>query len=106
MRVSVIHDHNGAEAILSEGGGTKRELLNVFTDGHMVLGRTSTYDIKSLIGEKMGDLGWADSVKLKSTNLTVSFMKNKIGVCFQLGNVARSYADLLKLQFLFQEGVI
>lgn len=33
-------------------------------------------------------------------------MKNRVGVCFQLDNVARMYADLLKLQVLGKNGKI
>jgi hypothetical protein len=50
--------------------------------------------------------GWALNYPLGSSNLTVPFLKNEVGVCIQLGNVCRVYADLIKLRSLSIEGKI
>ena len=47
-------------------------------------------------------LGWSNQVRLDSTShITISAVKDHVGICVQLGNVSRIYADLLKLQTLF-----
>jgi len=38
--------------------------------------------------------------------LTITFLKKKVGICFQIGNVARTYADILKLSQLNKKGII
>lgn len=38
--------------------------------------------------------------------MTISFLKDKIGLCIQLGNVSRTYADILKLNYLGHNGKI
>jgi hypothetical protein len=51
--------------------------------------------------------GWSSKVKLShSTEITITAIKDKYGLCFQTGNMSRFYADLLKLQYLFQKGTI
>ncbi|MDZ4178335.1 MAG: BglII/BstYI family type II restriction endonuclease [Coriobacteriia bacterium] len=46
-------------------------------------------------------LGWAGDVPVRGSNLTVGYIREDVAVCIQLGNVARTYADMLKLQALF-----
>ena len=38
--------------------------------------------------------------------LTIGYKKGEVGLCTQLGNAARVYADLLKLQTVFNLGLI
>ena len=33
-------------------------------------------------------------------------MKRKVGLCVQLGNIARMYADLLKMQLMYEKQMI
>lgn len=52
-----------------------------------VLGRLRTVD------------GWSQAVRIRATRgLTITAMNNSVGLCLQTGNMARFYADLLKLQ--------
>jgi len=42
--------------------------------------------------------GWSDEVKLSpDAKITITSCKEKIGLCVQTGNMARFYADLMKL---------
>ncbi|MFT5723044.1 MAG: hypothetical protein ACI9JN_000149 [Bacteroidia bacterium] len=63
-------------------------------------------DIKKHIVNNLTALTWADKVKVGNSRLTINFLKDKIGVCFQIGNVARTYADILKLNYLYHHGII
>ena len=50
------------------------------------------------------ELGWSDQVKVdKEHNITITSMRNNVGLCLQLGNMARFYADILKLEVLHQK---
>ncbi len=61
---------------------------------------------RTLVGRSFAADGWASRVPVLGSNLTVSFMREGTAVCLQLGNVARTYADMLKLQALFAAGRI
>lgn len=60
---------------------------------------------KAIARRFLGD-GWAKGVKLAGSNLSVSFLREQVAVCVQLGNVSRTYADLLKMQTLIASGRI
>lgn len=49
---------------------------------------------------------WVKGLQVKNSHLSIGFCKAKVGLCIQLGNVARVYADLLKLETLFRQGLI
>lgn len=51
--------------------------------------------------------GWSNEVHLsQSSKCTITSSKRQIGLCLQTGNMARMYADLLKLQALYLDGVV
>lgn len=50
--------------------------------------------------------GWATSFRFSMGGLTIGYKKGDVGLCTQLGNAARVYADLLKLQTTFNLGHI
>ncbi|WP_180955072.1 BglII/BstYI family type II restriction endonuclease [Bacillus sp. V3-13] len=48
--------------------------------------------------------GWSSEIKISvESDITISSIKNNIGLCLQTGNISRYYADLLKLQTMFLE---
>ncbi len=51
--------------------------------------------------------GWSSKVKLShASEISITAIKEDIGLCLQTGNMSRFYADLLKVQYLFQKGTI
>ncbi len=51
--------------------------------------------------------GWSDEVNLcAEARISITSKKGETGLCLQTGNMSRFYADLLKLEFLFQEQLI
>ena len=62
--------------------------------------------IKNAVSDNFNRQGWADRINVKDSRLTINFLKSRIGVCLQIGNVARMYADILKLCYLFDVGLI
>lgn len=47
-------------------------------------------------------LGWSGEVPVsRESDMTITSMKDEVGLCLQTGNMARMYADLMKLQTLY-----
>jgi hypothetical protein len=53
----------------------------------------------------LGD-GWIKGLFLEQSRLSIGYAKGDTGMCIQLGNTSRVYADLLKLETLFRQGKI
>ena len=106
MKVGDQHNHLCAQELIYSKEGIYKELIEIVNDRKLSFGTVSPNDIKKDINERFNLLGWADKVKVGNSNLTISFSKSKVGVCFQIGNVARTYADILKLMQLHKKGII
>lgn len=51
--------------------------------------------------------GWSDEVRLSAdSDMTITSIKDDVGLCLQTGNVSRLYADLIKLQVMYLDGMI
>ena|SRR3990167_8769190 len=51
--------------------------------------------------------GWSSEVAVsKHSDMTITSMKDGVGLCLQTGNMARMYADLIKLQTLYLDNSI
>ncbi|MBV8371046.1 MAG: restriction endonuclease [Candidatus Eremiobacteraeota bacterium] len=62
----------------------------------------TTKKVRTRILDSLHHTGWSDETKLDpSSGITVTSVRNSVGLCFQTGNMGRMYADLLKLQLLF-----
>lgn len=106
MKISDQYSHkNGLEGLLTHNS-IFEEIPEILNEDNLVFGINSPFEIKEYIGNKFNNKGWADKVKVGNTGLTISFLKSKVGVCFQIGNVARTYADILKICQLYNKGVI
>tara|TARA_Y100001970_G_C13471774_1_gene480026 strand:- start:30 stop:476 length:447 start_codon:yes stop_codon:yes gene_type:complete len=56
------------------------------------------------IRDAIEPLGWSSRVQIiAENNMTITSIKNNIAICTQTGNVCRSYADMMKLQYLYQK---
>jgi hypothetical protein len=67
----------------------------------------SATSLRRTILEHLRELGWIDRVPVTPhTKITITAVRKETGLCLQLGNMARFYADLLKLQLFFHEGRI
>lgn len=69
--------------------------------------RYSGPEINKAIMNQLHLLGWSEKVKIDpKSNITITSMYEKIGLCVQTGNTCRIYADLMKLQVLYHRGII
>lgn len=105
MKVCDYFSHLDSQYIISEKE-LLDEIIDCLTIDNISFQRGNPAQIKKIVGERFNDQGWADRINLKNSKISISFLKSKIGVCFQIGNVARMYADILKLSYLYDEGII
>ena len=51
--------------------------------------------------------GWSSEVPVaQGSDMTITSIKGEVGLCLQTGNMARMYADLIKLQTLYLNNAI
>lgn len=106
MKVCEEYSHLNAIEIIESKGHLLKQVRTFLNDKSCVFAKNATIPIKKKIALKFNNAGWSDKVRVSKSNLTISFLKDEIGVCFQLGNVARTYADVLKLCLLGEKGKI
>lgn len=104
MKINDDYSHRNAFSILSATSSIYNEIETVITKCEYRFGKHNTELIKKYLSSEFNKSGWADRVKInKKSNLTINFIKDRVGLCIQLGNVARTYADLLKISYLVQQ---
>ncbi len=106
MKIGDTYSHLKAKDIVRGKNGMMAEIHSFLNEPHLAFGKNKPDAIKKAISSKFNGKGWADKVKVGTSRLTINYMQQKVGVCFQLGNVARTYADILKLAQLGEKKVI
>lgn len=100
-----IYDHrSGLDVATVKNINEIREVFsNINWDRH----NTTVREFRGDILLDMKRLGWSDQVTLdREVKITITSMKDHIGLCMQTGNWSRIYADLMKLQALYVKGTI
>lgn len=68
------------------------------------LGKYEIKNFKNDLSAQLTIKGWSGKVSLSSkSNISITAMLKSIGLCTQTGNMARMYADLMKLQALYMD---
>ncbi len=101
----IFSTHSGKDMVLSKAT-IWNDVERAFTDPKIKVQKGKSRNIKFKVSNTLNKLGWADSVKIEPTNITINFIKRRVALCLQLGNVSRTYADLLKIQLLFERKMI
>lgn len=64
--------------------------------------RGAASDIREQVLINLARRGWPSEVTIDpGSGITITSMKNSVGLVFQTGNMSRIYADLLKLQTVY-----
>jgi hypothetical protein len=85
----------------------QRDIADAIRQANTVPTRRTSYQIKDEILQSLQEAGWSAEVVLHpSSRITITSCKMKVGLVFQTGNMARMYADLLKLQTLYLRDTI
>lgn len=83
------------------------DVLEVIENIDIEIFHGSTKSLRKRISDGLKKKGWSSKVKLSTlSNINITGINGKTALCLQTGNMGRFYADLLKLQFLFQKGKI
>lgn len=81
------------------------EIVTSLEEIHIDLTTERPSDIRNNILDVLNRLGWSNEVRLDpSSGITITSMLKGIALALQTGNMARFYADLLKLQTLYTMG--
>lgn len=104
MRTIIYNYRSGQEII-------PKDVINGVTqliDGlDYSLGKYEIKNFKDDLSAQLATLGWSGKVSLSSkSNISITAMLKNIGLCTQTGNMARMYADLMKLQALYMDDKI
>lgn len=63
--------------------------------------------IRAQLVTALKERGWSGEVPVaRGSDMTITAMQEGIGLCLQTGNMARVYADLIKLQTLYLDNAI
>ena len=63
--------------------------------------------IRSQLLSNLKTSGWSGEVRLAAdSDITITAVKDDIGLCLQTGNMSRIYADLIKLQTMYLNDAI
>lgn len=74
---------------------------------HPSLRPNSTSEIKNPLLDGLWRVGWSSEIRVSlSSKITITGCQKEVGLCLQTGNVSRVYADLLKLQAMYLDGLI
>lgn len=104
MLVKVYQHGNTREAVGSEVLPRVRQLLE---DCDVALRPGAATTVRKVFLEGLRGAGWTDRVRIdRRCNLTVTAMMGTVALCLQTGNMARMYADLMKLQLAYLDGNI
>ena len=58
--------------------------------------------IRTQLISNLKTAGWSGEVKLAAdSDMTITSVKDDVGLCLQTGNMSRMYADLMKLQTMY-----
>ncbi len=101
----LIHNHcDGAKQFPIS---LRKEIEKAITQIDVFLKNGVATDIRDVFLHGLREAGWSGELVLSpESNITITSVKGDVGLCLQTGNMARMYADLLKLQTLYLNGVI
>ncbi|MBG7614691.1 hypothetical protein IWC96_05265 [Brevundimonas sp. BAL450] len=104
MKVSVHSHCSGAERVpagILEGVVASAAAVDVRVE------RGAARRIRDQFVAQLRSRGWSSEVTVaRGSDMSITSMREGIGLCLQTGNMARMYADLIKLQTLYLDNAI
>lgn len=103
MKVAATATHRQAHELLQT---LKREraILSAFETPSVSIGRRATDAIKSHVEDELKAAGWAIPAEVSPDyDLTLNLIKDKVVVQVQMGNIARAFYDLMKMQAMHEQ---
>ncbi len=101
----LVHSHCAGDQMFPSD--LRKEIENAITVIDVFLKNGVATQIRNQFLTSLRIEGWAGELVLSpDSQITITSAKNDVGLCMQTGNMARMYADLLKLQTLYLNGSI
>lgn len=99
---TIIHNYRSGQEIIP--ANIINDVTQLISSLNYSLGKYEIKNFKDDLSVKLTALGWAGKVLLSTrSNISITAMFKNIGLCAQTGNMARMYADLMKLQALYMD---
>lgn len=101
MKYSVYSHKRGAELVPKH---IKSEIIKAITCVSIEPTKGAATKIRDAFLSSLKISGWPGKVSVSgSSKMTITSLKDEVGICLQTGNMGRMYADLLKLQTMYQD---
>ena len=85
----------------------QEEIAQAISLVEVKVGLKAAPKIRDAILGNLKSNGWTGKVPVaKGSDITITSMRDEVGLCLQTGNMARMYADLIKLQTLYLDNAI
>lgn len=100
-----VHSHCAGESTVASH--VKEEIVHAIKGVAIKPTRGAAPKIRDAILANLKINGWSGKVPVaKGSDITITSMRDDVGLCLQTGNMARMYADLIKLQTLHLDNAI
>jgi len=104
MRVVSRESHRHGLELLRRKN-LEAELSAVLENSTLRLRTGETKQLKAALATQLRSRGWATGVRVDAElGVAVNGLKDKVAIQVQLGNMARAFYDLMKLQSLHHQG--
>lgn len=86
----------------------QEEILSAINRCNTPIERGFGTELRNEVLDKLKDQGWTDKVQVAhGSKISIASQKNRVGLGIQTaGNMSRMYADLIKLQQMYLDGLI
>lgn len=102
---TVLYNYRSGKEIIP--ADIVKSLINIIKELDYSLGKYDIKHFKDDLSDQLKCQGWSDKVALSAkSHITITATLKNIGLCTQTGNMARMYADLMKLQALYLDDKI
>ncbi len=80
----------------------RKTIIDAITSVSIKPGPRTASKIRAQLISNLKTSGWSGEVKLAAdSDMTITSLKDDVGLCLQTGNMSRIYADLMKLQTMY-----
>lgn len=99
--------HNHCDGVAAIPKRQRAEVEEAISSCQVIPNRGASPKISSFLIDYLTQNGWSNEVTVgRGSKISITSMKNHIGLCLQTGNMSRMYADLLKLQKMYLDTAI
>lgn len=99
---TIIYEYQNGKKIIP--GNILNSVTNVIEGLDYSLGKYKIKHFKDDLSDRLMMHGWSGAVRLSTcSSISITSVQKNIGLCTQTGNMARMYADLMKLQAMYMD---